>query len=83
MGVNKPNYLEFIASVYKVQTLVDNGIRVYLDLSENNTMQMAMLAECQRMGVVLQIEARPIVQSDVPGADGKKSRPDRKSLRGS
>lgn len=75
----------FPASVYKVQNLVDHGLRVTLDFSENHIMQAAMLMECQRMGVVLEIEATPLTQNkpqeDTP--DGKKSRPEIKSLRGS
>ena len=47
--------IEFVAAVYKVQTLVDNGIRVTLDLPETAIMQMAQLAECQRFGAVLNI----------------------------
>ncbi len=50
--------IEFAATVYKVQTLVDNGIRVTLDLSEGETMTMAKLAECQRFGVVLEITCK-------------------------
>ena len=47
------NVIKFPAVVYKVQTLSDNGIRVSLDLSEDCTMQLAQLAECQRFGIVL------------------------------
>lgn len=43
----------FDASVYKVQTLVDGGVRVTLDLPETAIPQMAMLAECQRQGMYL------------------------------
>ena len=51
--------IEFQAAVQKVQTLVDGGIRVTLDLPETATMQMAQLAECQRFGVVMQFFAIP------------------------
>ena len=43
---------KFFATVYKVQTLVDNGIRVTLDLSEQEIETMAKLAVCQRDGIV-------------------------------
>jgi hypothetical protein len=69
--------------VYKVQTLTDHGIRVSLDLPESAIMQMAMFAECQRMAVVLDIEATP--QNQTVGEDShdsKKGRPEIKSLRG-
>lgn len=47
------NVIEFIASVYKVQTLVDGGIRIALDLPETDLLAMAMLAECQIRGKVI------------------------------
>lgn len=45
----------FEAIVYKVSTLVDNGVRVTLDLPESAIPVMAMLAECKRRGIVLKI----------------------------
>lgn len=55
----QPDPIAFHATVYKVQTLADGGVRVYLDLPETAIMQMAQLAECQRFGVVLDVEATP------------------------
>ena len=52
--------IEFIAEVNKVQTLVDNGIRLTLDLPEDAILQMAKLVECKRFGVVLKIVATPV-----------------------
>lgn len=49
--------IRFVAAVYKVQTLTDNGIRLTLDLPENEIPAMAMLAECQRNSIALRIEA--------------------------
>jgi hypothetical protein len=63
MPAKKPeasNVIEFVATVYKVQTLADNGIRVTLDMDENSTMIMAQLAECQRFGAVLKVIVKPI-----------------------
>ena len=54
----KDNIIKFPASVYKLQTLVDNGIRLTLDLSETCIPQMAMLAECKREGIPLVFEAK-------------------------
>ena len=48
----------FHAEVQKVQTLADGGIRVTLDLPETEIAQMAMLAECKRMGMYLVFEAK-------------------------
>jgi hypothetical protein len=72
------------ATVYKVQTLVDKGPRITLDLPETEIMQMAMFAECQRMQVVLDVSAMPMEASVLNGdsADGKKTRNEIKSLRG-
>lgn len=71
----------FVASVQKVQTLVDQGLRVTLDLPEDSIMQMAMLAECKRHGVALTVSATPINNTGDDSIDGKKSRPAVKSLR--
>jgi hypothetical protein len=40
--------IEFSAVVYKVQTLVDGGLRVTLDLPEQAIAQAALLMECKR-----------------------------------
>ena len=50
----------FEAAVYKVQTLVDGGVRVTLDLPETAIPQMAMLAECKRQGMALLFTATAI-----------------------
>ena len=47
--------IAFPAAVYKVQTLTDGGVRVTLDLPETAIMEMAMLAECQRAGIYLNV----------------------------
>jgi hypothetical protein len=39
--------------VYKVQTLLDGGIRITLDLPETAIPQAAMLMECKREGIPL------------------------------
>lgn len=74
-----------VGTVYKVQTLVDHGVRVTIDLPETAIMQAAMFMECQRLAVVLDITALPLVQNETNAdtPDGKKARPARKSLRGS
>jgi hypothetical protein len=53
--------IAFDAVVYKVQTLVDSGIRITLDLPETEIIAMAQLAECQRDGVVLMVTCAPTV----------------------
>lgn len=84
-AVGMAEAITFMCAVQKVQTLVDHGVRVTLDLPETAIMQAAMLMECKRMGVVLDVTALPVVQNqqsaDTP--DGKKGRPEKLSLRGS
>ena len=50
--------IEFQAAVQKVQTLVDGGIRVTLDLPETAIKQAAMLMECKREGIPLVFTAK-------------------------
>ena len=62
--------ITFPAQVQKVQTLADGGIRVTLDLPETAIPQMAMLAECKRVGMALTVEVREdkeIVLSEISG----------------
>ena len=61
----------FDAAVYKVQTLVDGGVRVTLDLPETAIPQMAMLAECKREGVPLIF----VVTVGEPKADDDRPKP--------
>ena len=56
--------IEFCASVTKVQTLADNGIRLTLDLPEDAIMQMAELAACKRHGVYLAVTCEAVEQGD-------------------
>lgn len=51
--------IEFAATVYKVQTLVDGGIRVTLDLSESEIATAAQLMLCKRDNVLLLASVRP------------------------
>lgn len=54
----------FWATVAKVQTLADSGIRVTLDLPETAIVQAAELMTYKREGVVLDFEARPRKDDD-------------------
>lgn len=49
--------ITFTAEVYKVQTLVDQGLRLTLDLPETDIPQAAMLMECKREGIPLRFTA--------------------------
>jgi hypothetical protein len=54
---NKP-VIKFSATVEKVQTLVDGGIRVTLDLPEDAISQAAALMACKREGIPLTVEVK-------------------------
>lgn len=45
--------IAFEATVNKVQTLADGGIRVTFDLSETAITEAALLMECKRQGAIL------------------------------
>jgi hypothetical protein len=45
----------FVAEVVKVQTLADHGLRVTLDLSEDDVIAVAKLMEFKRHGVVAKV----------------------------
>lgn len=47
--------LVFDAIVYKVQTLVDNGLRVTLDLPEQAITEAAVLMALKREGVAIRV----------------------------
>lgn len=50
--------LRFDATVYKVQTLVDNGLRVTLDLPEQAIEAAAVLMALKRQGVALKVTVK-------------------------
>ena len=64
--------IRFRATVYKVQTLIDGGLRVTLDLPETAICEATKLMECKRGGAVLEVAAVPITES---GWGGEVSRP--------
>ncbi|HLA80424.1 MAG TPA: hypothetical protein VJP78_02170 [Thermoleophilia bacterium] len=47
--------IRFVAVVAKVQTMVDGGIRVVLDLPETAIKQAAELMECKRDEIALRV----------------------------
>jgi hypothetical protein len=51
--------IEFTATVVKVQTLADHGIRLTLDLLETNIVEAAKLMECKRQGASLRVRVEP------------------------
>lgn len=49
----------FVAEVVKVQTLSDQGLRLTLDLSEDEIAAAAKLMECKRAGVAVKVMVEP------------------------
>lgn len=76
--------ITFDAVVYKVQTLVDQGLRVTLDLPETALIAAAQLMATKREGMVLHITALTDKQPGTVGQEnGVQERRERKSLRAS
>jgi hypothetical protein len=63
--------ITFYASIQKVQTMVDGGLRVWLDLPEDAIMQVAELMVCKRHGVVLNFVATEYEETGQNADDGQ------------
>ena len=59
---NAGNIIKFQAQVYKVQTLVDGGIRLTLDLSEQDIATATAMMQVRRAGALLEVAAVAIEQ---------------------
>lgn len=77
--MSKP--ITFQATVYKVATLADMGLRVTLDLPEDAVMQAAQLMECKRAGVVLSVVCNFPDKQEVTEIGEVSARAERKSRR--
>lgn len=75
--------INFWATVARVQTLADGGLRVTLDLPEDAILQAAQLMECKRRGAVLNFEASPRGDDGTDRAIGRAKAKKRKSDGGS
>jgi len=62
MGSKRVSSISFDAIVYKVQTLVDGGLRLTLDLPETAIPQAAALMECKREEIPLVFSAEVSAQ---------------------
>ncbi|HMN12573.1 MAG TPA: hypothetical protein PKD55_09645 [Bellilinea sp.] len=66
--------IEFQATVARVKTMADGGLRFEFDVPESATMQAAQLMECKRWGAVLQITGeilRDFEDEAKKGAEGE------------
>ena len=71
--------IDFTAAVTSVKTMADGGLRVSFDLSEQSIPQAAMLMECKRQGIPLQINC--IVANLTKLDDETKKGTERKAIR--
>ena len=55
----QPDAVKLTGQVYKVQTLVDGGIRVTLDFSESAADSLGALAKLQLFGIAVDVEIKP------------------------
>ena len=74
--------IEFDAVVYKIQTLIDQGLRFTFDAPETAIIAAAQLMAVKREGLVLRITLTTDKQSQTTGKeDGIQERRERKSIR--
>ena len=57
--------INFRAELYKVQTLVDGGYRLTLDLGEQDLKAITDLMECKKRGALLEIAVVPVKQEGI------------------
>lgn len=72
----KQGAIEFVATVYKVQTLIDGGLRLTLDLPETAIAEAAALMECKRQETPLKIKVTVL-----PGLTNGKKQTDTRTAR--
>lgn len=60
----QPDKIQIVGQVYKVQTLVDGGIRVTIDLPETAVNVMAQLAQLQISGTAIKVTVTPDSRSE-------------------
>lgn len=70
--------IEFPATVARVKTLVDGGIRVELDLPETEIMTAAQLMECKRAGAALKVTVQALINTEKTEDASMEARPKRK-----
>jgi hypothetical protein len=62
--------VEILATVARVATLADQGIRITFDLSEDSVLVAAYLMECKRWGTVVKVSVVPELQVSAGGKTG-------------
>ena len=55
--------IKFHASVARIQTMADGGLRFTFDVGEMETLAAVQLMECKRLGAVLEIEATALINN--------------------
>ena len=54
--------IKFDATLAKVQSMADDGLRIYLDLKETDILVMTALQTAKVHGAYFRIEATPVIQ---------------------
>ena len=61
LPINEKSVIRFQAQVTKVQTMVDGGIRVILDLPETAIDTATKMMQAKQAGAVLEVAAIPVI----------------------
>jgi hypothetical protein len=59
--MDEKNLIKFKAQIFKIQTLVDGGIRITLDMSEKDIRQAGELMQARQAGAILEVVAVPVI----------------------
>ena len=55
--------IRFQAEIYKVQTLADGGLRLTLDLGEQDLKAAVDMMECKKRGALVEFAAVPLINN--------------------
>ena len=60
---------KFHAEIKKIQTMADGGLRFIFDTGEKAIKEAAMLMECKRQGIYLEITVKEVPKTEVKEED--------------
>jgi hypothetical protein len=63
---SESHQIRFIAEVYKVQTVVDGGIRLTVNLPETAIAEAGLLMECKRQSIALDVVCSALSSTPKP-----------------
>ena len=68
-GMAKDPKIVFRAAVSKIQTMADGSLRFVFDAGEKAIPEAAMLMECKRQGIYLEVTVKEAPKTKVKGVD--------------